>query len=626
MATELAKKKEVKDLNKVFGIKNVIIKLATDKSKKGKVSIVAPPGLVRCIDVNNRNPMIKLSCIVCNSEGTELIDYMSGGVYSTNSKLGEDAGYVPVIGATYYSSTDGAYEQGDLVVTCYFGDDVTKKTAYDYFAPETKFSASQRSKYGTDAVYITNYVHANCNMRQEQQNDFIGPWDEVVTNTGSAGECNGAGASGDSLDENGFMDFAKIIESMSTMKNFNSSFNADGTVTVHEYIANNLVRFYHQIYYIPTLRKNYAIVVKPETLFTRAPSCNVVYPNIKNSLSYNRNIRMEPTRIMQYTDPLNGIGKMAAVPTQLVTILNIEESPVMNTVNNKNFPATRYGMPVYHSFVQSLGNHNDVNLKTQSPMTSISNYEKRNGIYGLKTQKGADFYTYLATRATGNNGKNEALYTFNQTNTDQETVGQSLGKLARYDLIATRYKTRTGSMSTYFNPYIVPGFPFVSLESNINGLNVFGYITDVAHNITDREWSTTVNFNCAHGDVEYTPVAFPIVEHEWTSKLSTQYKDMLGDTVKEVTNADIPVMVNDYNTDKQYASTSLRKIWRELTSLEEYLTDIADGATVQEEKNYMWLKNSSASEFFDVELQNRIKEYSAEILQYHVPYTDNDVR
>ena len=103
-------------------------------------------------------------------------------------------------------------------------------------------------------------------------------------------------------------------------------------------------------------------------------------------------------------------------------------------------------------------------------------------------------------------------------------VGKTLGRLAKYELARQRYAVRTGSVNMYFNPYVVPGFPMASIETTSNGLNIYGYVTSVVHDLSERSWATTINFNCAHDDLEELPGAFPIIEAQYTESLILHIK------------------------------------------------------------------------------------------------------
>lgn len=429
----------------------------------------------------------------------------------------------------------------------------------------------------------------------------------------------GAGANSSTIESGGIISFAAFAQSLAFKQQLQQGFQRGGELTLHEFIVQFMTKFYHQLYYIPNLRNNYTIVVKPETLFVNAPSCNLIFPVIKSQISYTRSFKQEPTRLIQISDPVAALqGAANPTPTQLLCMMFTEQ---------EDSGTTRNGLPMYKQYVMSLGEHSNLTDKVH-PMTNLTEYEKANGIRCSTSNKGADLYLFLKSDlAASAQGADDEQYVISLASdtSDMSGVGNTLAKLARYELLRQRYVTRTGSIEMYFNPYIVPGFPFVSIETTENGLNIYGYVTSVVHSFTDRSWSTTVNFNCAHMDYEQTPEAYPIIESEYASKLPDTYKDMLGENIVPITNDTVPELINTYGNDKVYLSTAYKKIWRETPSLEDYLTNVADGATLVEDNNFWWIQNPSGSTFFNTTLQERIKTYTNDIINNKLAMSVDDV-
>lgn len=443
----------------------------------------------------------------------------------------------------------------------------------------------------------------------------------------SGAQVTGAGVPSDLITDYGIMSFASFAESLAFKSKANQTFNEDGMWSVHDYLSNFMNKFYHQMYYIPNLRNNYVMVVKPETLFVNAPSCNLMFPNLKSQISYTNPYKEQPTRLLQTTDPIGEISGQSGAPFTLTCMMFTEETKLEGEKN---------GLPKYSTFITSFGDQNKDTSGNPAPSTltdkshpvlNLTAFEERNGIRVSNVNKGADIYLFLKSKQNQQSGDDENYVMSIGSGVDRlNGIGQTIAALARYELARQRYVTRSGSLECYFNPYIVPGFPMASIETTENGLNIYGYVTNVAHNLTDRSWTTSVTFNCGHSDTEQSPGAYPIVESEYTDKLAETYKDMLGESVTPVTNDDIPGLMDNYGTDKTYVTQSLRKIWRETTSFDDYLKDIADGATVVEEDNYVWLKNGDGSTFFDTTIQDRIKEYTNNIISKTLAMNNDDVR
>ena len=434
-------------------------------------------------------------------------------------------------------------------------------------------------------------------------------------------EVKGAAQDPKKVAEDAILDFARFAGTLAFHRMLRNRTDASTSESIHTYLTGIMSSFYHQLYYIPNLRNNYAILVKPETLFIPAPSCNLIFPNIKYSIGYSRAFKQEPTRLMYNTDPLAAIvGDSGQNPFQLYSFLFVEDRP--ETV-------TKDGLKIHSNYIESLSSgHTNLTDRTR-PLTNITNFEQRNGIRCATVNNGSQLYLYLTSKEESLSEKADDYSNTQSIPNDTATlqgVGATLGRLAKYELARQRYSVRNGSVHMYFNPYIVPGFPMMSVETTNDGLNIFGYVTSVVHELNEKSWSTTINYNCAHDDLEELPGAFPIIEAQYTESIDDTYKDMLGDSITAIRNEEVRNLVSEYGNDKNYITQSYRKIWRETLSLDEYLTGIADGAIVQEGNGYTWIQNASGSKFFNEEVQNRIKQYTEQIMTTHRAFHADDVR
>ncbi len=415
----------------------------------------------------------------------------------------------------------------------------------------------------------------------------------------------GAGTPSKAIEKkDGILNFAEFAQSLAFKSMLATGLSEDGRYSLHDYLNGMMSKFYHQLYYIPNLKDNKITVIKPETLFVNAPSCNVIYPNMKGIISYARNYKGEPTRLVQVTDPVGKLSDSQVLnyPVSLYSLVHVEEELLA---------VTKHRMPVYKSYVMSIG-EGALTGRLHS-MNNISRYEMRNGIRSTVANQGADLYLFLTAVKEGD--EESPTYSFPGNNNEQSTsIANMLTRLARYELCRQRYMMRNGSVDMYFNPYIVPGFPMINVEPSKDAMNIYGYVTSVVHNLTERSWTTTVSFTAAHTDDEQTPGAFPIIESEYTDKLPETYTDMLGDSVVPVGNEELPEVINAYNQENTYITQSYRKVWRETPTLASYLEMIADGATVVQDNEFMVLQNNPNAQFFDPVLQERLKEYSRDIL------------
>lgn len=551
-------------------------------------------------------------------------------------------GSIVVINGTKYLANDtGSAIQGFKVDVCCWTKEEAEKGGRTYgntitvYPPGTTVDndldqQSFRNQYDIHqgSTFSNSWLNNSATLNSTQitngiQSNKLDP----DTKLQSGATVTGAGVPSSKIVDYGIMSFASFAESLAFKSKANQTFSEDGMWSVHQYLSDFMSKFYHQMYYIPNLRNNFVMVVKPETLFINAPSCNLIFPNLKSQISYTNPYKQQPTRLLQITDPIGEVSGQSGTPFTLTCMMFTEETKLEGEKN---------GLPKYSTFITSFGDQNkdtsgnpSVSRLTDKnhPVLNLTAFEERNGIRVSNVNKGADIYLFLKSKVTAQSDSDDAyVMSLNSDSSNMQGIGQTLAALARYELARQRYVTRNGSLDCYFNPYIVPGFPLVSIETTENGLNIYGYVKGVAHNLTDRSWTTSISFTCGHSDTEQSPGAYPIIESEYASNLESTYKDMLGETVTPVTNSDIPSLMSQYGTDKTYVTQSLRKIWRETTSFDDYLKEIADGATVIEEDNYVWLKNGEGSSFFDTTIQDRIKEYSNNIISNTLAMSNDDVR
>lgn len=428
-----------------------------------------------------------------------------------------------------------------------------------------------------------------------------------VTNTGtSTGSITGTstttGYHGPISD---IIDFASFVQTKAFESEMTQTFSQSMQDTLHTYLSKFMTKFYHNIYYIPTLPDNLTIVVKPECCFIEPPACNVIYPTLKNSISYARDPKSEPTRIMAISDPISYMfGGASTSLTQLITMAFLDEE------ETKNSDGTTTTVPKVVS-LNAIKNAFDVKLDLKHPQYNLTTFEKKYGIRILKDARGEDLYLFLASKGKTNGKKPTYVY----ARSNMTEICKTLERLAKYSLLRARYDPRRGSCEMYFNPYIVPGFPMLSIEGSATStLNIYAYVTSVTHNITDNGWGTTISFSDTHLTSEPRPDAFPIAEAEYTETIDTTYKNLLGAAMTKIDKSSGPATCRDaYNNSDKTTLSMLKKVWRPLTTREQHLKDICDGATVVEDTKYTWFKNGSGKSFFDESIQAKIKTYTEKI-------------
>ncbi|MDD2231084.1 MAG: glucosaminidase domain-containing protein, partial [Candidatus Cloacimonetes bacterium] len=379
---------------------------------------------------------------------------------------------------------------------------------------------------------------------------------DTSANTGTSGS-TGSGTTGLNYSKgiNGatpILKFAKFAQSLAFQKSLTEGFEQGMEGTLHNFLTQFMQKFYHNLFYVPTLPDNKAIIVKPETLFVNVPSCNVIYPTLKSSVSFRKDPKSEPTRLIMISNHVSNLfGTAKDKLSQLVTMVFLDEKKSVDKTTGK---------VSYKQEVVGIGAQQNKNR----PMNNLTEYEKRNGIRIMRESKGDDLYLFmLANKDPSSKTPNtKDKYVLSNDKEQAAGIGTTLEKLAAYTLLRARYETRPGNIHMYFNPYIVPGFPILNVEgSEKTSLNVYAYATDVTHSITESSWSTSVGFTATHIEDEPRPPNFPIAEDEYAETLPATYKSMLGDCVRAIDNTTGAATCRaEYVSSDKSVSSMLKKI------------------------------------------------------------------
>ena len=402
------------------------------------------------------------------------------------------------------------------------------------------------------------------------------------------------------------MNFAKFIATRTFYQYMQKAYEQNLEMSLHGFLTKFMSRFYHLVHYVPTLPNCMAILVKPETQFINAPSCNVLYPTMKSSIEFSRNFNAEPTRLLVSSDPIAGMfnggnaGKIGVVNT--LVMMDYKTGTKEERVVGVNVLKSRLGE------------------EKKKPLVNCSDYEMDHGIRTRRLMGGDDFYLYMIGEP-GKASKKAEDRLLKVTKDIIDAASATLLNLASYHLLKLRYDSRQGSSTMFFNPYIVPGFPMVSIEgTHETTLNVKAYVTSVSHSLSPSGATTSVTYSGAHIGTEPKPSCMPIVEAEYEKGSAAIYKGMFGEAVTEVTDAE--VIRKKFAEQKGSVSETLKTIWRPLTTDVEYMAVLAHGAKLDESGVFAVM----TSNFFDTGLQSKLKEYSKRILVDKDAYYETDVR
>lgn len=220
---------------------------------------------------------------------------------------------------------------------------------------------------------------------------------------------------------------------------------------------------------------NYA--VKPQMMFSIAPMCNVFFPSQIESLGYSENYISQPTRTYIGDSLISGAMQTPGLAAA----------------------ALSFGYPKEVDAVlrQKVGGLDSSAGKKQATQASLSG--KNMLVFPEEFFKGP----------VVNRGSVPAWFQLMKNSLAPEVAGPQTEAAAQegvrlhalmqsyvaYEHFRARYEKRSGNLSLGWNPFVVPGFPCVILDSNESGLHMMGYVTSVTQSLAPGNFSTNVFYS-----------------------------------------------------------------------------------------------------------------------------------
>jgi len=427
----------------------------------------------------------------------------------------------------------------------------------------------------------------------------------TTTDSNSENKAKEENSTGDGVEkkQTPIINFTKLVLGTRFQSTLKSPFLKPGYMSLLDAIKSLLSFTYYNIYTVPTLKDNNCIIIKPETFFVMIPKCNIILPSMKHSVSYSLNSKYAPTRVLFITDPLQIQGSS-------------DKSVKMATVAAVKYGDSEKGLSGDIDILASNIKKVEVTNSDSWPVYQLTDYEIDFGPRLYNDMGGGDLIAYIEA------------YSVNNPDIKSAEVAEAVENLAKYTLLKARYISRTGSVATYFNPYIVPGFPLAIIEDktkNSAATNIYGYVTAVIHNITYNSWSTSVTFSASTVDGEIRPDAFPVAEDDYKPEnISSTYANLLGTSDCYDTKT-ISSMLEKETQDSYTVTDSFNFIKRPVTTLQEFLQSMTGTATEPIVKNNVMRIESS---LYKKDIQEKIIEYSENILakDKHFALHTKDIR
>ena len=216
------------------------------------------------------------------------------------------------------------------------------------------------------------------------------------------------------------------------------------------------------------------VIIKPQIFEVAPPSCNVLFPDVRMELSYQRSFIAEPSR--QQAQPtvaffqdntFQGIKKMQ--PAVLAAFCN--HKIIGNAIGSKKSKGAS----------TSDGEQPDGDLQELRDWHFVTNEEKFRGVV----------YNHIQSFPTP--GK---LATEEAKDDEHDEINEYIDLILRAQFLKSRYQSRGLSCSGPLNLRPVPGFPVLIIDDSGAGMDMLGYLMNITHS-QDAQGSDQTSYEIA---------------------------------------------------------------------------------------------------------------------------------
>jgi len=219
-------------------------------------------------------------------------------------------------------------------------------------------------------------------------------------------------------------------------------------------------------------------IFRPDVWFVMPPACNVLFPEECTSVSYNRQMMQETTRLELQTASL---------------LLENAADPIVSAQLIQQYyfaPALVEGNTGRPTLPDKLGKPKPGNTSAGSLTAMMYTHEKFTGIIP-KIERIYDTAFYAAIAAGSG-----------ITRTDATTVEQYAQRVALFNFLRNRYMSRRANVACAFTPRLVAGFPALVVsrpkETDTDAPTHFiGLMTNVSHTLNQDGGMTSFSLSYA---------------------------------------------------------------------------------------------------------------------------------
>ena len=345
-------------------------------------------------------------------------------------------------------------------------------------------------------------------------------------------------------------------------------------------------------------------VIKPQTPFYYSPICNVIFPRMFSAIDIMQEEESVPSRVVALHGQMPGEqGSLNAYfrgPPSIREALSIGNyySPTSGSPKKYDLTSTMgvdFGVP--GKYEQGRGVRP---LQIALPWWLVlltKTYNSQSGSSGGESwpiQGGSGYNNMLLTMKDWN--QRYAIQTFsdgrvyevnekatlnpNSPLSDIQAYQRILFNSVDYEFTKTIVRSRQGTISGVFNPYIIPGYPMDVIDDSPNCPSFHGVCASVTHTITSNYIGSSISIVAATSYEELSQYYHPPL-HPWLSQVLGMYNE-------EKIAAPEAAAPGDFNTADAQATAAGSGEYGDLTSIGNVASTILQNPKAKEQADVFY--------------------------------------
>ncbi len=216
--------------------------------------------------------------------------------------------------------------------------------------------------------------------------------------------------------------------------------------------------------------------IKPQMTFGIPPTCNIIFPSMTPQIQYTENYSQQPTRFMLGE---NLVSQMLPASPLVADALRVGYPPEINA---------QLKALISGNTATPTGRSADVFRNVRDVLVFPEEFYR--GPVPASNQA-PGWFQLLQLKSKQFNGDKGSPAGDASSSADAIPASASLEKMfelfAQCEFYRQRYEKRGGSVSTAFNPYLVPGFPTIIFDQRGQRFDVVGYMIQVTQSLSSSQ-------------------------------------------------------------------------------------------------------------------------------------------